>query len=85
MGDFVHHIGFIAAILTTAAFVPQVVKTHRSKHTKDISLTMYIVFCIGVGLWTIYGLVLGLIPVVLANSATLALSLYVLIMKIRFG
>lgn len=82
--DFVHHIGFVAAILTTIAFVPQVVKTYKTRHTKDISLFMYVIFSAGVLLWTIYGIILGLIPVILANSVTLLLSIFVLIMKIRY-
>lgn len=82
MHDFV---GYVAGALTTAAFLPQVVKTIRSGRTKDISLTMYLMFCAGVFLWLIYGVVLGALPVILSNVVTLVLSLTILLLKLKKG
>jgi MtN3 and saliva related transmembrane protein len=78
-------IGGAAAILTTVAFIPQVLKVWRTRHTTDISLAMYAAFTCGVALWLWYGILLGAWPIILANSITLLFAGMVLIMKIRFG
>ena len=76
--------GFIAASLTTFAFLPQVIKTWRMKETRDISFLMYLIFTIGVSLWLGYGILIGDYPVLIANGATLILALTILIAKIRY-
>ncbi len=76
--------GFVAASLTTCAFLPQVIKTWRMKETRDISLWMYLVFTIGVSLWLGYGILIGDYPIAIANGATLILALIILIAKIRY-
>lgn len=77
-------LGYAAAAMTTAAFIPQVVKTWRSRHARDISLGMYVLFCTGIACWLAYGLVIGAAPVVAANAVTLVLALCVLGMKLKF-
>jgi MtN3 and saliva related transmembrane protein len=76
-------IGYLAAMLTTAAFVPQAVKSWTSRDLSGISLSMYSLFTLGVGLWLVYGLFIASWPVVLANGITLALAGTVLILKLR--
>jgi len=76
-------VGLAAAILTTAAFVPQVVKTWRTRSTRDISLGMFSALCTGVALWLLYGLLTGDLPVILANTVTLLLAGTVLILKVK--
>jgi MtN3 and saliva related transmembrane protein len=76
-------VGLAAATLTTAAFVPQVVKTWRTRSTRDISLGMFSVLCTGVALWLLYGLLTGDLPVILANTVTLLLAGTVLILKVK--
>ena len=78
-------LGFAAGVLTTVAFVPQVIKLHRTRSARDISLGMYTVFTSGVALWLVYGIALGSMPIVVANVFTLALALAVLAMKVRYG
>ncbi len=78
-------IGSLAATLTTTAFIPQAWKIWRTRHTKDISLGMYIAFTCGVALWLLYGILLGSWPIIIANSITVCLAGAVLAMKIRFG
>ncbi len=78
-------IGYFAAILTTASFVPQAWLTFRTRDVSGISLGMYSVFATGVALWLAYGLLLGAWPIVAANAVTLALALVILTMKIRYG
>ena len=78
-------IGYGAACLTTASFVPQAWLTFRTRDVSGISLGMYSVFTVGVTLWLFYGLSLGAWPVVVANAITLTLALASLAMKLRFG
>jgi MtN3 and saliva related transmembrane protein len=77
--------GYVAAMLTTLAFVPQAVKTIRSKDTRSISLGMYVVFTIGIGFWLIYGISLGSMPMILSNIVTFGLSATILGLKLRYG
>ena len=78
-------VGYTAGVLATAAFVPQVAKTFRARSARDISLGMYLLFCAGVGLWLVYGLLIASWPVVISNSVTLVLSGAVLVLKLRHG
>jgi len=78
-------VGYAAAILGTSSFLPQVIKTIRSGQTKDISLSMYLLFCCGVALWLVYGFMIHATPVILANLVTLVLSGTILVMKLRKG
>ena len=78
-------VGYAAAILATCSFLPQVIKTIRSGQTKDISLSMYLLFCSGVALWLVYGFMIHATPVILANLVTLVLSGTILVMKLRKG
>lgn len=82
--DAVTLLGLAAAALTTAAFLPQLLKTWRSKSAKDVSLSMLITFSIGVFLWLIYGVCIQSLPVILANLITFVLSSINLILKIRY-
>ena len=75
-------IGYLAAALTTSSFVPQAVLTVRTRNVSGISLGMYSVFTVGVGLWLAYGVVIGEWPIVIANALTLALAATILGMKI---
>ena len=75
-------IGFLAAFCTTVAFVPQAIKVYKTRKTDDISFGMFLLMCIGVALWDVYGFIIGSIPVIIANSVTLLLAIYIFIMKI---
>ena len=77
-------IGYLAALLTTVSFVPQVVHTWRTRRAGGVSLGMICLFTLGVGLWLGYGLLAGAWPVIVANAITLALALCLLGMKLRF-
>ncbi|AFY74479.1 hypothetical protein Syn7502_02506 [Synechococcus sp. PCC 7502] len=78
-------IGFLAAILTTSAFLPQVLKIWHSHSTKDLSLPMLVTFVLGISLWLIYGLLLNASPIIIANFITLILNLIILGFKLRYG
>jgi len=75
-------LGYLAATLTTASFVPQAWLTLRTRDVSGISLGMYAAFTLGVALWLAYGLVLGKWPIVVANAFTLALAATILAIKI---
>lgn len=76
--------GYVAATLTTLAFVPQALKTLRTRDTRSISLGMYVVFTVGVGFWLVYGFVLDSWPMIVANMITLVLSAAILGMKLAW-
>lgn len=75
-------IGFLAAVFTTVAFVPQALHSWRTRDLSGVSLSMYSLFTIGVALWLAYGVVLGAWPIIVANAITLALAVVVLTLKV---
>jgi MtN3 and saliva related transmembrane protein len=77
-------LGFAAGTLTTAAFVPQVVRAWRTRSVRDLSLAMLAIFTAGVVLWLVYGLMVGDRPLVVFNVITLALATVLLRFKL-FG
>jgi len=77
------YIGFLAGALTTASFVPQVLKAWRTRSVADFSLGMLLMFNAGILLWLIYGLATGALPVTIANAVTLALTVFLLVLKLR--
>ena len=81
--DLINLIGTLAGILTTIAFIPQVLKTWRTRSAGDISLLMFLLFSSGVLLWLIYGLLLHAMPIIIANGVTLSLSASILTLKIN--
>jgi len=75
-------LGYAAATLTTLSFVPQAWLTYRTRDVRGISLGMYSAFTLGVGLWLVYGVMLGAWPLIIANLVTLVLASGILLMKI---
>ena len=73
-------IGFVAALLTTYAFVPQVVKVWKSKSSKGVSVSMYLVLLLGVFLWGVYGYLIDSMSIMIANTVTGLLQLMILIL-----
>ncbi len=78
-------VGFVAGALTTAAFLPQAIKIWRTKSAKDISLAMFLCFCLGVALWLLYGFLVWSVPVIAANLVTLLIAGTILAFKLRYG
>ena len=77
-------IGYLAAVLTTASFLPQAWHTFTSRDVSGISLGMYSAFTAGIACWLVYGWLLGAWPIVVANTITLVLAAAILFMKLRF-
>ena len=78
-------IGLAAAFCTTVAFLPQVLKTWRTRSTGDISLAMFLVFTTGIFLWLVYGVIIRDVPLIAANGITFVLSGTILYFKLRHG
>ena len=77
--------GYLAAAMTTLAFVPQALKTIRTRDTRSISLGMYVVFTIGIAFWLVYGIALNSTPMILSNIVTFLLSATILGLKLKHG
>jgi MtN3 and saliva related transmembrane protein len=82
--DLANIIGLVAGSLTTVAYLPQVVKIWKTKSARDLSLGMFVTLSAGIFLWLVYGILIGSLPVILANAATLVFSGFVLFLKIRY-
>ncbi|HEV3217730.1 MAG TPA: SemiSWEET transporter [Vicinamibacterales bacterium] len=78
-------VGYAAAVLTSVSFFPQVWRTYRSKSAGDLSIVMLVMFTAGVCLWLVYGLVHGSIPIAAANAITLAQSIFLIVLRLRYG
>jgi MtN3 and saliva related transmembrane protein len=81
----VEWLGYVAAVLTTIAFVPQAVKTIRSRDTRGISLGMYLAFTTGLIFWFGYGCVLHSWPMIVSNAIAASVAATILVLKLRHG
>ena len=77
-------LGYIAATITTIAFLPQIIKTVKSKSAKDVSMGMFVLFTTGVFLWIVYGVLTKTYPVLIANAVIFCLALTQIILKIKY-
>ena len=82
--EFSNVFGSLAGTLTTIAFFPQAIKTWKTKSAEDISLGMFTLFAAGVFLWIVYGIAIGSVPVVIANTITFVLAVTILVFKIKY-
>lgn len=83
MTDFTSIVGTLAACCTTASFIPQVYQIIKSRDTAGISIIMYSIFTFGIFLWLLYGILIGDMPIIIANGITLSLTIAVLILTIK--
>ena len=82
--DYIEIIGFAAAFLTTAAFLPQVYKTWKTKDVSALSLPMLIMFIIGITLWLVYALYIHSPSMIVANAITIGSSILLIYFKIKY-
>ena len=85
MDDLILVLGLFSACLTMFAFLPQLIKIIRTKHTKDLSLFMLIMLEIGISGWLVYGILISDPPIIVANSVSVTLLTITLILKIKYG
>lgn len=83
--DWVTVMGYVAGACTTSSFLPQAMQIVKTKHTKDLSLSMYSILTSGLMLWSVYGLINHDWPLVIANMVTLVLAGWIFILKLRYG
>jgi len=77
-------LGYAAALLTTAAYVPQLVRVLRLRSARDISLPTFLMFAVGVIFWLLYGLYTGSKPIIACNIETLVLAVSIVVLKLRY-
>jgi len=82
--DAITVVGLIAALFTTVSLFPQVIKIYKTKSTRDISTGMFMLFCGGVFLWFIYGVLVNDFPIIIANSLAFIQALVILFFKIKY-
>jgi MtN3 and saliva related transmembrane protein len=82
--DWIEWVGLVAGLLTTLAYLPQVLQVWRTRSARDVSLGMFTLMVMGIGLWLVYGLLIGSLALILANGVTLLLAGLILIGKLRF-
>ena len=83
--DFITTLGLTAGVLTTIAYLPQLIKTWQSKSANDLSWSTLIILCTGIVLWLVYGFSVHDVPIIAANIVTLLLASVILILKIRYS
>ena len=82
--NWITALGLTAALMTAISFIPQAVKIIKTKHTKDLSLNMYVALNIGVFMWLIYGILVKDLPIIFANAITFSFTLTILVLKIKY-
>lgn len=83
--NYIELIGFGAAFLTTAAFLPQVYKTWKTKDVSALSLPMLIMFIIGIMLWLVYALYIDSPSMIVANSTTIGSTILLIYFKTKYS
>ena len=82
---YIEFFGYFAAILTTLAFIPQLIKTLKTKKAEDVSLTTLLMFLTGVAAWIIYGIQISSKPILIANTITFLLNFLILVFKLIYS
>lgn len=75
------YVGTVAAICTTGAFIPQIVKIRR-RGGEDLSHSMLLIYLVGILLWLIYGVLLRAPEIIWANAATALLVVIAMVLKV---
>jgi MtN3 and saliva related transmembrane protein len=78
-------LGLVAGVLTTLAYLPQLIKTWKSRSANDLSWSMLIILCTGIVLWLVYGFWVHDIPIIAANVVTFLFAAIILFLKIRYN
>lgn len=78
-------VGIVAGALSCTTFLPQVIKTYKSKSTKDVSLLMFVIAAISTALWLIYGILIDSFALTFTNAIVLLLSVIMLVLKLKYN
>jgi len=82
--NWVEILGYFAAFCTTISFLPQTIKTIKTKDTSSLSLSMYVLFFTGISCWFVYGIIISNYPLLIANGITIILAGIILVMKLKY-
>lgn len=82
--DAIEVLGLVAAVLTTSGFLPQIVKTWKTKDVSSLSLPMYLVLCTGMVLWLIYGILTNSFALVAANTVSSSLTFLLVVFILKY-
>ena len=85
MSDWVSLLGAAAAVCTTGAYLPQLIRAWRTRSTRDVSLPMFLLLVTGIALWLVYGILIGDGPLIVANGVSLCFTASILYLKLRHG
>ena len=77
-------IGYLGGILIVVSFIPQVIKTYRTKSVKDLSLWMLIATIFGSVFWLMYGILISSMPIIVMNSIFSIIVLCQLYLKLKY-
>ncbi len=80
----IQYLGYFAGVLTVASFMPQVIRSWRTRQTRDLSLGMFTLLTTASTLWILYGVLTTDWPVILTNSGMVALNGALAVAKIRY-
>jgi len=83
--EFTTILGLVAGTFTTFAGLPQLVKSYKTKSTKDISLGLFLMLFIGVNLWFVYGILMSDVPIIVANALSIVIAGSILILKLKYN
>jgi MtN3 and saliva related transmembrane protein len=78
-------VGFAAAICTSAAYLPQVIRVWKTRRTQDVSLGMFLVMTVGLLCWLTYGVLIQDVPIILCNGLALVMTTIILVFKLKHG
>ncbi len=78
-------LGLLAGILTSCAVLPQIVKSYRSRHVRDISLWQPVMLVAGMGLWLLYGILIDDLPLIVTNIFSITCNLILITMKLLYA
>jgi MtN3 and saliva related transmembrane protein len=80
----IHYLGYLAGFLTVTSFLPQVIRTLRSRHAGDLSLGMFVILIAASSLWIVYGVVTSDWPVILTNTGMVVMNVALVGAKLRY-
>jgi MtN3 and saliva related transmembrane protein len=77
-------IGIVAGVFTSASLLPQLIKIIKEKKVEDLSMTMFVSLLIGIILWVVYGILRDDWPIIVTNSFSVVLNLFILVLKFKY-
>jgi len=77
-------IGFVAGFFIAVSMIPQVIKSYKTKSVEDISFLMLIIIALGAFLWTVYGMLIKSLPIMMMDGFAFFINLLLIFIKIKY-